>query len=122
MAAELRSDDLWLLRNLPLRLVIPVALVGVLVSLIVVAVHAPWWAALVAGLVPVLIGLAPVAGTPIGLRLGRWVAYRWKQARRKSFDENALVDVPMPDGGSCGLRWDGTLLTTMLRIDRRRTP
>ncbi|MFE3077963.1 type VII secretion protein EccE [Nocardia tengchongensis] len=117
VAAELRSDDLWLLRNLPLRLVIPVALVGVLVSLIVVAVHAPWWAALVAGLVPVLIGLAPVAGTPIGLRLGRWGAYRWKQARRKSFDENALVDVPMPDGGSCGLRWDGSLLTTMLRID-----
>ncbi|MGW5105740.1 type VII secretion protein EccE [Nocardia sp. NPDC004123] len=117
VAAELRSEDLWLLRNLPLRLVIPVALIGVAVSLVVVALHAPWWAALVAGLVPALIGLVPVAGTPIGLRLGRWVGYRWKQARRASLDENALVDVPLPDGGSCGLRWDGTLLTTMLRID-----
>ncbi|WP_245568487.1 type VII secretion protein EccE [Nocardia concava] len=117
VSAELRSDDLWLLRNLPLSLVIPVALVGVVASLVAVALHTPWWAALIAGLVPALIGLAPVAGVPVGLRLGRWVAYRWKRAQRKNFDENATVDVPMPEGGSCGLRWDGTLLTTMLRID-----
>ncbi|MFJ4658163.1 type VII secretion protein EccE [Nocardia sp. NPDC088792] len=114
---ELRADDLWLLRNLPLRLVVPVALIGVAASLVAVGMHTQWWAALVAGLVPVLIGLAPIGGIPVGLRIGRWVAYRWKQARRKAFDENAVVDVPMPDGGSCGLRWDGTLLTTMLRID-----
>ncbi|MFI1915078.1 type VII secretion protein EccE [Nocardia sp. NPDC020380] len=114
---ELRADDLWLLRNLPLRLVVPVALVGVAASLVAVGLHTQWWAALVAGLVPVLIGLAPIGRVPVGLRIGRWVAYRWKQARRKTFDENAVVDVPMPDGGSCGLRWDGTLLTTMLRID-----
>ncbi|MFE3188688.1 type VII secretion protein EccE [Nocardia sp. NPDC059240] len=116
-AAELRSDDLWLLRNLPLHLVIPLALIGVAISLIVVAAHAPWWAALAAGVVPVLLGLVPIGGVPLGLRLGRWLAYRWQQARRQSFDESGVVDVPMPDGGSCGLRWDGTLITTMLRID-----
>ncbi|MEC3913273.1 type VII secretion protein EccE [Nocardia sp. CDC160] len=118
VAAELRADDLWLLRNLPLRLVIPVGLIGVVASLVAVALKAPWWAAVIAGVVPALIGLAPVGGVPVGLRIGRWVAYRWKQARRKSFAENALIDVPLPDGGgSCGLRWDGNLLTTMLRID-----
>lgn len=117
IAYELRSDDLWLLRNLPLRLVIPVALFGVAVSLVVVACHAPWWAALIGGVLPALIGLIPIRGVPTGLRLGRWAAYRWKQAQRRTFDENASVDVPLPEGGSCGLRWDGTLLTTMLRID-----
>ncbi|WP_245676916.1 type VII secretion protein EccE [Nocardia acidivorans] len=115
--AELRSDDLWLFRVLPLRLVIPVGLVGVLASLVAVAAKTPWWAALLAGVVPVLIGLAPVGGKPIGMRLGRWVAYRWRQARRRPVEESKQFDVPLPDGGSYGLRWDGTLLTTMLRID-----
>ncbi|MEU1429283.1 type VII secretion protein EccE [Nocardia sp. NPDC005746] len=117
VASELRSDDLWLLRNLPLRLVIPAALLGVVLSLVAVALKAPWWGALPAGLIPALILLIPVGGVPIGLRLGRWATYRWQQARRANLDENAAVDVPLPDGGSCGLRWDGTLLTTMLRID-----
>ncbi|WP_245717448.1 type VII secretion protein EccE [Nocardia jejuensis] len=115
--AELRSDEMWLFRNLPLRLVIPVALIAVLASLIAVAVAAPWWAVAIAAAVPALIGLAPVKGIPIGLRLGHWVAFRWRQMRRRTMTESALFDVPLPEGGSYGLRWDGTLLTTMLRID-----
>ncbi|WP_309230854.1 type VII secretion protein EccE [Nocardia sp. SYP-A9097] len=115
--AELRSDDLWLFRVLPLRLVIPVGLVGVVAWLVAVACQVPWWAAVLAGVVPVLIGLTPVGGKPIGMRLGRWVAYRWRQARRRPVEESKQFDVPLPDGGSYGLRWDGTLLTTMLRID-----
>ncbi|WP_405133472.1 type VII secretion protein EccE [Nocardia sp. NBC_01388] len=114
---ELRSDELWLFRVLPLRLVIPVALVGVLASLVTVACHTPWWAIALAGALPVLIGLAPVRGKAIGLRLGSWVAFRWRQFGNRTVDESTQFDVPLPDGGSYGLRWDGTLLTTMLRID-----
>ncbi|MEV6069791.1 type VII secretion protein EccE [Nocardia sp. NPDC052001] len=114
---ELRSDDLWLFRVLPLRLVIPVALVGVLASLVAVACQAPWWAVGLAAALPVLIGLAPIGGKPIGMRMGRWVAYRWRVSRRRPVEESKQFDVPLPDGGTYGLRWDGTLLTTMLRID-----
>ncbi|UGT39657.1 type VII secretion protein EccE [Nocardia yamanashiensis] len=115
--AELRSDELWLFRNLPLRLVIPVGLLAVAASLVAVAFHAPWWATLIAAAVPVLIGLFPVRGTPFGLRFGSWAAFKWRQARRREMTESRLFDVPLPEGGSYGLRWDGTLLTTMLRID-----
>ncbi|MGV9409148.1 type VII secretion protein EccE [Nocardia sp. NPDC003693] len=115
--AELRSDEMWLFRNLPLRLVIPVALFGVLTSLIAVMLDGPWWAAALAGVIPALIFLAPFRGVPIGLRLGRWAGFRWRQAMRADFEEGTQFDVPLPDGGSYGLRWDGTLLTTMLRID-----
>ncbi|MFD3507555.1 type VII secretion protein EccE [Nocardia sp. NPDC058666] len=116
--AELRSNELWLLRNLPLRLVIPVALLAVATSLVVIAFGAPWWAAVSAGAVPAVIGLTPIGGTPMGLRVGRWVAYRWRQFRhRPQVDDEAIVDLPLPEGGSYGVRWDGTLITTMLRID-----
>ncbi|MFI6870168.1 type VII secretion protein EccE [Nocardia sp. NPDC050406] len=116
--AELSSDEMWLFRNLPLRLVIPVALLAVVASLISIAFDAPWWATALASAVPVIVGLAPVGGIPIGLRLGSWVAYRWRQSRRSTEDaEDSIVDLPLPEGGSYGLRWDGTLITTMLRID-----
>lgn len=116
--AELRSDELWLFRKLPLRLVIPVALIAVAASLVAIAFDAPWWATAIAAAVPVVIGLAPFEGTPIGLRLGSWVAYRWRQSRRRIDDEeDSIVDLPLPEGGSYGMRWDGTLITTMLRID-----
>ncbi|MFC9993684.1 type VII secretion protein EccE [Nocardia sp. NPDC127526] len=115
--AELRSDDMWLFRMMPLRLVVPVVLIGVTASLVAVAFDSPWWGSLIAGIVPALIGLLPVGGIPIGLRIGRWVAYRWRQARRGTLDEPTMVDVPLPEGGSYGLRWDGSLLTMMLRID-----
>ncbi|MCP9620989.1 type VII secretion protein EccE [Nocardia otitidiscaviarum] len=109
---------MWLFRNLPLRLVIPVALLAVAASLIAIAFDAPWWGTAIATAVPALIGLAPVGGTPLGLRLGSWVAYRWRQSRRRATeDEESLTDLPLPEGGSYGMRWDGTLVTTMLRID-----
>ncbi|NNH71893.1 type VII secretion protein EccE [Nocardia uniformis] len=115
--ATLGTDELWLFRVLPLRLMIPVILLAAAASVVAVAFDAPWWATLLAAAVPVIVGLTPVRGIPIGLRLGSWVAFRWRQSRRKSDAEVSLIDVPLPDGGSYGLRWDGTLLTTMLRID-----
>ncbi|MEV6771314.1 type VII secretion protein EccE [Nocardia sp. NPDC051030] len=102
---------------LPLNLVIPVALIGVAASLLAVVFVAPWWAVPVAGFVPALIGLAPLRGVPLGLRLARWIAYRWRQIGSRDFVESTQFDVPLPEGGSYGVRWDGTLLTTMLRID-----
>ncbi|WP_306360380.1 type VII secretion protein EccE [Nocardia sp. CC227C] len=115
--ARLGTDELWLFRMLPLRLVIPVALLAATASVVAVAVDAPWWAILIAAALPALIGLTPVRGIPIGLRLGGWIAFRWRQSRRRPPAEASLIDVPLPEGGSYGLRWDGTLLTTMLRID-----
>ncbi|WP_232851164.1 type VII secretion protein EccE [Nocardia acididurans] len=102
---------------MPLRLVIPVSLLVVIATVISVAFDAPWWGIALAGVVPALVGLTPVRGVPIGLRLAQWIAFRVRRARRRNLEEPTLVDVPLPDGGSCGLRWDGSLLTMMLRID-----
>ncbi|WP_019929513.1 type VII secretion protein EccE [Nocardia sp. BMG111209] len=110
-AATLRSDDPWLFRYLPLHLVIPVALVAIAASLVTVALHIAWWGVAAAAAVPA------VAGLLIGRRLGRWTAFRWRQMRHRDAEEPTLIDAPLPEGGSYGLQWDGTSLTTMLRID-----
>ncbi|WP_238845863.1 type VII secretion protein EccE [Nocardia terpenica] len=114
---ELRSDEMWLFRVLPPRLVVPVILLAVVASLLAIAARAPWWGGVIAGVAVVFLGLAPVRGTPAGMRLAGWMVFRWRSSRRRSMEPEPPFDVPLPDGGSCGTYWDGTRLTTMLRID-----
>ncbi|MCA2210229.1 type VII secretion protein EccE [Nocardia rosealba] len=115
--AGLSSQEFWLFRHLPLGLVIPMALIEVAASLISIALDAPWWATMIVCLVVAACGFAPVRGVPIGLRIGAWVHYRWRRRTRTIIEQDSTFDVPLPDGGSAGVRWDGRCLVTMLRVD-----
>ncbi|MEV6135811.1 type VII secretion protein EccE [Nocardia sp. NPDC051990] len=117
-APPLHSPDLWLFRNLPLRLVIPVALIAVVSSLVAVIFDAstPIAAAICAAVL--LIGLVPFRGSSLARFLDEEIAFRWRAFRNRSATvDQAPFDVPLPEGGAYGMRWDGSRLITMLRIE-----
>lgn len=119
--SQLRDPEFWLFRQMPLRLIIPIALAAAAAAWIATAFDLPTIAVVTIGAVVFLAGAAPVRqGNPRTLAgmLGRTVTFRWHRARSKPVDSSAAaLDMPLPEGGSYGVRWDGDLLTTMLRID-----
>ncbi|WP_330233003.1 type VII secretion protein EccE [Nocardia sp. NBC_00508] len=117
-APPLHSRQFWLFRTLPLRLVLPVLLLAIVVALIAVAFDAPTYAAVAGGALIVLLGLVRRRGTCLAAFLAEEFTFRWHAFRHRSAAVNhAPFDVPLPDGGSYGMRWDGTRLITVLRID-----
>ncbi|MGW0250965.1 type VII secretion protein EccE [Nocardia goodfellowii] len=118
-ATPLHSPYFWLFRILPLRWVIPVALVAVLASLVAVIFDASVWiaAGVCAGVL--ILGLVPLPGRK---SLACWVdeelTFRWRAFRNRSATVNqAPFDVPLPEGGTYGMRWDGARLLIMLRVE-----
>ncbi|MEV6431524.1 type VII secretion protein EccE [Nocardia sp. NPDC051463] len=117
-APPLSSPQYWLFRVLPLRLVVPVLLLAVAIALVAVAGGAPSYAAAAGGVLVALIGLVRFRGTCLAAFLADEFAFRWHGFRHRAAGaHNAPFDVPVPDGGSYGMRWDGARLITMLRID-----
>ncbi|WP_431953550.1 type VII secretion protein EccE [Nocardia lijiangensis] len=117
-APPLQSPQFWLYRNLPLRLVIPVALVAVASSLIAVIFDASAIVAAAICAAVIVIALVPIRGASIARRLDEAITFRWRTFRNRSARVNqAPFDVPLPEGGAYGMRWDGSRLITMLRIE-----
>ncbi|WP_019926190.1 type VII secretion protein EccE [Nocardia sp. BMG111209] len=117
-APQLRSPEFWLFRTLPLRRVLPVLVVAAGLAYVAEVCAPQWWVPVAAATAAVVIGLVPVHGNSIAKRIGQGIAYRWQAAgNRSAAASGAPFDVPLPGGGSCGMRWDGDCLITMLRID-----
>lgn len=117
----LHDPEFWLFRQIPLRLMIPLGLLAALAVWVAVALHAPLWADFVTGAAILLLGAVPMRKRPprnvVGM-VARGLAYRWRRTKPGPDDTGpAAFDVPLPEGGSYGVRWDGALLLTMLRID-----
>ncbi|WP_433624620.1 type VII secretion protein EccE [Nocardia sp. CA-120079] len=117
----LRDPEFWLLRQMPLRLMIPLALIAAIAAWIATALHAPTVAVIAVAAVVLIAGAVPVRRREprniVGM-LARTIAFRWRRTRPGPADAGqAAFDVPLPEGGSYGVRWDGNLLLTMLRID-----
>ncbi|RBO88907.1 type VII secretion protein EccE [Nocardia puris] len=114
----LRSTHFWLFRMFPLRRVLFVLLLANASALAALIFGAePWVAAGIAVAVFVLF-LAPFRG----VCLAAYIAEKFTFARQKVGKRSAPVhrtpfDVPLPDGGSYGMRWDGRHVITMLRLD-----
>jgi len=117
----LHDQDFWVFRDFPLRLVIPVLLLAALAGWIATAFKLPWY-------YDVAIGAAvvPIALTPLRRRFPRSIAAimagamafrvnKWQHDPSKEPPE--AFDVPLPEGGSYGVRWDDDRLITMLRIE-----
>ncbi|WP_433599710.1 type VII secretion protein EccE [Nocardia sp. CA-135953] len=117
----LRDPEFWLLRQMPLRLMIPLALIAAIAAWIATALHAPMVAVIAVAAVVLIAGAVPVRRREprniVGM-LARTIAFRWRRTRPGPADAGQdAFDVPLPEGGSYGVRWDGNLLLTMLRID-----
>lgn len=117
-APPLHSRQFWLFRALPLHLLLTVVLLATMIALVVLACGAPSWAAAITAVLVLVVGLLPIRGEPVAGRIVEKIA-----ARREKFSANSTIvhhppfDVPLPDGGSYGMRWDGGKLITMMRID-----
>ncbi|MEV5649100.1 type VII secretion protein EccE [Nocardia sp. NPDC052254] len=117
-APKLRSTEYWLFRFFPLHLTLP-ALVTAAVSAFAARVFTPlWWVPMVAGTVVAVVLLTPIRGTSLAQSLARGITFRWQLFRHRSSSvQHSPFNVPLPEGGSYGMRWDGDRLITMLRID-----
>lgn len=114
----LSSPQDWLTRVLPLRHVVPVLLLANAIALVAIAAGAPPYAAVIGGALIVPIALVRFRGTYLAAFLEDELAFRRYAFRHRSTTvHHAPFDVPIPDGGSYGMRWDGARLITMLRID-----
>ncbi|MFC8046828.1 type VII secretion protein EccE, partial [Nocardia sp. NPDC057353] len=115
---RLRDPAFWLFRIYPLRVVIPALLIAAVLGWVILATTDHVLGAVAAGAVAALILLAPFRGRTLLDRLGGVLARR----RDRRLPENWAAtgepfDVPVSEGGGYGMRWDGEMLLTMLRID-----
>ncbi|MFD3744530.1 type VII secretion protein EccE [Nocardia sp. NPDC058633] len=112
----LRDPEFWLFRMYPLRACVPTAVLAATVAWIVLATTDSVYGAIGGAAAVLLIGLVPIRRRPPAVRIGDWSARRL-HGRADTLDRAPAFDVPLPEGGGCGVRWDGDLLLTMLRID-----
>ncbi|MEV6658748.1 type VII secretion protein EccE [Nocardia fluminea] len=112
----LRDPEFWLFRMYPLRACVPTAILAAIVAWIVLATTDSVYGAIGGAVAVLLIGLVPIRRRPPAVRIGDWLARRVR-GRADTLDRAPAFDVPLPEGGGCGVRWDGDLLLTMLRID-----
>lgn len=112
----LRDPEFWLFRIFPLRIVVPGILFAAAVAWIVLAFADSVWYSLGAGVAAGLICLAPFGGRTLVARIAGVLTRRGTVSAER-LEQAAAFDVPLPEGGGYGVRWDGDLLLTMLRID-----
>ncbi len=119
--AALRDEDFWLFRDFPLAVVVPVLLLAALATWVATVFDLPLWAIVAIGVAVVLLGLSPVRHkTPRSLAgmVAAGLTFRLYRMRHDPSAEPAQpFDVPLPEGGSYGVRWDGDHVVTMLRIE-----
>lgn len=114
-AAPLHSPDRWSSRVLPLRLVLPVLVVAAVAWLIATAVGQPLPLAAALGAGVLVICLLPVPRTSLAMALGA----RVRGSELVADPAQPPFDVPLPEGGSYGMRWNGSRIVTMLLLDAR---
>ncbi|WP_327148376.1 type VII secretion protein EccE [Nocardia sp. NBC_01329] len=112
----LRDPEFWLFRIFPLRTVVPGILFAAFIGWVVLVFDDSVWYSLGAGAGAAVICLTPIGGRTLVARIAGGLARRGKISAER-LDQAAAFDVPLPEGGGYGVRWDGDLLLTMLRID-----
>ncbi|MEU4312622.1 type VII secretion protein EccE [Nocardia sp. NPDC024068] len=112
----MRDPEFWLFRIFPLRIVVPGILCAAAIAWIVLAFADSVWYSLGAGVAAGLICLAPIGGRTLMARIAGAFSRRGTIPAER-LEQAAAFDVPLPEGGGYGVRWDGDLLLTVLRID-----
>lgn len=112
-----RRNEFWANRWLPTPVLLLAESVILLVTVIAAAVGAPWWIGVVVGVVLAVPTLLRRHGTSVARRIGARLGFARRRMRSPEFWYEAPFDVPLSDGGSCGVRWDGDRAITMVRIE-----
>ncbi|HLS76887.1 MAG TPA: type VII secretion protein EccE [Nocardia sp.] len=114
----LRSPQFWFFRTFPLRRVLAVLAVANAIAVTALIFDAPPAAAAGGAAALFVLLLVPVRGTSAAGWLAAKAAFvRQRFGRRPIPAGDAPFDVPLPDGGSYGMRWDGRHVITVLRLD-----
>jgi type VII secretion protein EccE len=117
----LHDQDFWLFQDFPLRLVLPVLLLAALASWVATVYALPLAAIAGIGVAVAVIGLTPLRSkaprSVAGMFAGA-IGFRWyRRQHDPSAEPPEAFDVPLPEGGSYGVRWDNDRVITMLRIE-----
>lgn len=87
--------------------------------LIAWSVSAPWWIGAIVGIVLAVPLFLARNGFGFTRSLRDSMALRLNRRHRRNLQIEPVFDVPLPDGGTFGMRWDGETLVTMMRIEPR---
>ncbi|WP_040510766.1 type VII secretion protein EccE [Gordonia soli] len=110
-------DTFWANRWMPVPALVTAELV-VLVATVVAAVFGkPWWIGVIVGAVLAVPALARRSGMSFVRLTGARTGYLLRRLRTPELVFEPPFDVPLAEGGSCGLRWDGDRVITMIRIE-----
>ncbi|MBU3065202.1 type VII secretion protein EccE [Nocardia sp. NEAU-G5] len=105
---------------MPLAVALPAAAFGAAAGTIMIALHEPVAVAVAAGAGVAALGAVRVRGRNVWQTLGMRLALHCRRGR--GADGAAATepfDVPVPEAGSYGMRWDGRYLVTMLEVEPR---
>ncbi|MFW0783834.1 type VII secretion protein EccE [Gordonia sp. CPCC 206044] len=110
-------DTFWAERWLPTPVLLLAELVVMAVTIIAAVFGQPWWIGVVVGVVLAVPTLMRSHGVSVARKLSSRMAYTRRRMRAPEFWFEAPFDVPLAEGGSCGMRWDGDRVITMVRIE-----
>ncbi|MFI5777194.1 type VII secretion protein EccE [Nocardia sp. NPDC051570] len=112
MAGAGGTDSSPLFGRISLPNLLAAQLLGLIVGLIVLAVHVKWWYALAAAVGAGLVLLIPLAKRTVA----DWIATIWRYWTRGDYEIGNTVDFRGPDGRSLGLYWEGSRVVAVVEV------
>lgn len=115
---EVRSPDtFWAQRWMPTPVLLIAEAVVMVVTLVAAIFGLDWWIGVIIGVVLAVPTFLRPRGTSIARKMGDRLGFMRRRIRKPGLWFEAPFDVPLGEGGSCGMRWDGDRVITMVRIE-----
>lgn len=111
------AEEFWAKRWLPTSVLLIAEAIIMVVTIIAAFFGLAWWIGVVVGVILALPAFLRPGGTSIARTLSDRLGFLGRRSRTPDFWYEAPFDVPLAEGGSCGMRWDGDRVITMVRIE-----
>lgn len=111
------TSTFWAARWLPTPVLLLAELIALAATVIAAIFGASWWIGVAAGALLAIPMLLRRKGTSVARKLSTRFGYLRRRIRRPEWWFEPPFDVPLTEGGSCGVRWDGDRAITMVRIE-----
>ncbi len=110
-------DTFWAGRWLPTPVLLLAESVVLVVTVVAAIVGLPWWIGVIVGVVLTVPILVRSRGESLAAKISARMGFLRRRVADPEFWYEAPFDVPLAEGGSCGMRWDGDRVITMVRIE-----